>query len=109
MNEPKLLRTDIKDKNNKPISLVYNETDDILDIFFGENEPGTGIELTDHILLRLNRQTGRAISLTLLHFSILTGKKPNRKRPLNIVYIFLNICYRGCLPFKHRLYSFEHK
>jgi hypothetical protein len=38
----------------------------------GENEPATGVELTDNILLRLNQTTGRAVSLTLLHFSILT-------------------------------------
>jgi hypothetical protein len=45
-----------------------------MEILFGENEPATGIELTDHILLRLNRKTGRPVSLTLLHFSILTER-----------------------------------
>lgn len=44
----------------------------MLDIFFGENEPATGVELTDHILLRLNQTTARAVSLTSSHFSILT-------------------------------------
>ncbi|MDZ7261317.1 MAG: DUF2283 domain-containing protein [candidate division KSB1 bacterium] len=42
--------------------------------FFGENEPATGVELTDHILLRLNQTTGRAVSLTILHFSILAER-----------------------------------
>ncbi|MFQ5633666.1 MAG: DUF2283 domain-containing protein, partial [bacterium] len=50
------------------------EEADLLDIFFGENESATGIELTDHILLRLNQKTGRAVSLTLHHFSILTER-----------------------------------
>jgi hypothetical protein len=52
--------------------LVYDKDSDILDIFLDQNEPATGIELTDHILLRLNQKTKRAVSLTLLHFSILT-------------------------------------
>lgn len=71
MNDLKLKRKEIKDENGDTIRLVYNETEDILDVFFNENEPATGIELTDHILLRLDKKTGRAISLTLLHFSIL--------------------------------------
>jgi hypothetical protein len=46
----------------------------MLEIFFGTNEPATGIELTDHIVLRLNLQTRRAVSLLLLDFSILTER-----------------------------------
>lgn len=72
MSDLKLQKTEVKAANGEMIRLVYDESGDMLDIFFGENEPATGIELTDHILLRLNRTTGRAVSLTLLHFSILT-------------------------------------
>ena len=46
----------------------------LLEIFFGVNEPATGVDLTDHIVLRLNQQTKRAISLMLLDFSILTER-----------------------------------
>ena len=53
---------------------VYDQEADILEIFFGTNEPATGVELTDYIVLRLNKQTRRAISLMLLHFSILTER-----------------------------------
>ncbi len=56
------------------IRFNYDEPEDILEIFFGDNEPSTGIELTDHILLRLDQTTERAVSLTLLHFSILTER-----------------------------------
>ncbi len=56
------------------INFKYDESEDILEIFFGDNEPSTGVELTDYILLRLNQATGRAVSLTLLHFSILTER-----------------------------------
>lgn len=55
-----------------PVRFDYDQEADILEIFFGENEPATGVELTDYIVLRLNKQTRRAISLVLLHFSILT-------------------------------------
>jgi hypothetical protein len=74
MSDLKLHRREIKNENGEITHLVYDENEDILEILFGENEPATGIELTDHILLRLNRKTGRAVSLTLLHFSILTER-----------------------------------
>jgi len=74
MSDLKLHRSEIKDENGGIIRLVYDENEDMLDIFFGENESATGIELTDHILLRLNQTTGRAVSLTLLHFSILAER-----------------------------------
>ncbi|MGD9972970.1 MAG: DUF2283 domain-containing protein [Desulfatirhabdiaceae bacterium] len=58
-------------KNNEGIRFAYDEEGDTLEIFFGENEPATGVEITDDILLRLNKAAGRAISLTIHHFSIL--------------------------------------
>jgi len=72
MSDLKLQKTEIKTANGEIIRLIYDENVDMLDIFFGENSSATGIELTENILLRLNSTTGRAISLTLLHFSILT-------------------------------------
>ncbi|MCK4766028.1 MAG: DUF2283 domain-containing protein [Candidatus Aminicenantes bacterium] len=74
MSNLKVHRREIKDQNGAIIRLRYDENEDILDIFFDENESAAGVELTDHILLRLNRETGRAVSLTLLHFSILTER-----------------------------------
>ena len=72
MNDLKIQRTEAQGTNGETIRLVYDEEADILDVFFSENESATGIELTDHILLRINQTTGQAVSLTLLHFSILT-------------------------------------
>jgi len=72
MSDLKLQETEIKTIDGKAIRLVYDENEDILDIFFGENKLATGIELTEHILLRLELTAGLAVSLTLLHFSILT-------------------------------------
>jgi len=74
MSDLKLHRIEAMTANGEKVQLVYDESEDMLDIFFGENEPATGVELTDYILLRLNRKTGRAVSLTFQHFSILTER-----------------------------------
>lgn len=74
MNKLNLQKTEWTSTNGEIVRLVYDEAEDILEAFFGENESATGIELTDHILLRLNQTTGRAVSLTLLHFSILAER-----------------------------------
>ncbi len=68
-----------------PVRLVFDQEADILEIFFGTNEPATGVELTDHIILRLNQQTKRAMSLLLIDFSILTERTEYgpRSYPLN--------------------------
>jgi uncharacterized protein YuzE len=50
---------------------TYDETSDTLYISFAPGEAATGIELTDHILLRINKRERRAIGLTLLDYSIL--------------------------------------
>ena len=79
------MRTNTIRINGLSIRFVHDEESDILEIFFGENEKATGVELTDHILLRLNKNTRRAVSITTRHFSILTertGYGP-RSYPLN--------------------------
>jgi hypothetical protein len=72
MSALELYQTEIMAHDGTPVRLIYDQEADILEIFFGENEPATGVELTDYIILRLNKQTRRAVSLMLLHFSILT-------------------------------------
>jgi len=66
-----LIKNEIHSENGETIRLAYEQETDILEIFFGENEAATGIELTNQILLRINRQSIRAVSLTIRHFSIL--------------------------------------
>lgn len=85
MSALELYQTKIIAHDGTPVRLVYDPEADILEIFFGENEPATGIELTDYIILRLNKQTRRALSLLLLHFSILTEDTEYgpRSYPLN--------------------------
>ena len=74
MNEIKLSNSQLKLISGKTVNISYNETDDILEIFFSYNEPATGIELTDNILLRINRTSGQAVSLTILHLFILSER-----------------------------------
>jgi len=51
--------------------LSYDEVSDTVYISFAPSEAATGIELTDRILLRVNRQELRAIGLTLLDYSLI--------------------------------------
>jgi uncharacterized protein YuzE len=55
---------------DKP-TLNYDESSDTLYISFSPNEPATGIELSDHILLRINKKERRAIGLTFFDYSVL--------------------------------------
>jgi hypothetical protein len=74
MSELILHRTEVIAANGEKVRLVYDEGEDMLDILFAENEPATGVELTDYILLRVNRKTARAVSLSILHFSIVAER-----------------------------------
>ncbi len=74
MNTLKLQKTELTAQDGTSVRFVYDQETDILEVFFGANEPATGVELTDHILLRLNRTLRRAVSLTLMHFSILAER-----------------------------------
>lgn len=49
----------------------YDEMSDTLYVSFAPGESATGIELNEHILLRINKQERRAIGLTLFDYSIL--------------------------------------
>lgn len=71
MNALNLHQTETTASDGTAVRLVYDSEADILEVFFGANEPATGVELTDQIVLRLNRQSQRAISLLVLHFSVL--------------------------------------
>lgn len=57
----------------KPI-FNYDEPSDTLYVSFAPSEKATGIELNDHILLRINKKERRAIGLTFFDYSLLTQK-----------------------------------
>ncbi len=58
---------------NKPI-FNYDEPSDTLYVSFAPGENATGIELNEHILLRINKAERRAVGLTLFDYSILAQR-----------------------------------
>lgn len=68
--------------------IKYDEVSDTLTVNFERGAIATGIELTDHILLRIDRQAGKAISLILLDYSILSQNRSIGRRsfPLTGLY-----------------------
>ncbi len=55
---------------NKPI-FKYDEKSDTMNVTFAAGESGTGIELNENILLRINENERRAVGLTLFDYSVL--------------------------------------
>jgi uncharacterized protein YuzE len=49
----------------------YDEASDTLHISFAPGETATGIELNEHMLLRINKYERRAVGLTLFDYSVL--------------------------------------
>ncbi len=58
--------------NDRTIRYEYDPEADVLDIYFAENRRAWTIELTDNILLGIDKATRQPISLTLLDFTVLT-------------------------------------
>lgn len=52
----------------------YDEASDTLYILFVSSEKATGIELNDHILLRMNKAERRAVGLTFFEYSVLAQR-----------------------------------
>jgi uncharacterized protein YuzE len=57
----------------KPL-ISYDETSDSLSISFQPGAKATGIELNEHILLRIDKKARRPIGLTFLEYSVLVQK-----------------------------------
>ena len=55
-------------------SFSYDEISDTLYVSFSPGEKATGIELNDHILLRISKEEHRAVGLTFLDYSLLAQK-----------------------------------
>jgi hypothetical protein len=55
---------------NEPI-YAYDEVSDTLAITIVPGEKATGIELTDHIILHINKVERRLVRITLLDYSLL--------------------------------------
>ncbi|MEZ2228291.1 MAG: DUF2283 domain-containing protein [Microcoleus sp.] len=53
-------------------TIKYDEVSDTLTVSFEPGVPATGIELTEHILLRINKTERKAISLIVFEYSVLS-------------------------------------
>lgn len=54
----------------------YDKESDLLDVYFGEKRAAWTIELTDHILCSLDRNTGQVVALSFLDFTELIRPTP---------------------------------
>jgi uncharacterized protein YuzE len=61
-------------KKMSQTNINYNETSDTRYMSFIPNVNATGIELNEHILLRIDKENRRAVGITFLNYSILTQK-----------------------------------
>ena len=52
----------------------YDETSDTLYMSFSPDRKATGIELNEHILLRIDKESRQAVGITFLNYSILIQK-----------------------------------
>jgi len=52
----------------------YDQTSDSLYMAFSPDVKATGIELNEHILLRIDKEKRKAVGLTFLNYSILVQK-----------------------------------
>ncbi len=68
---------------NKP-NIKYDEISDTLTISLEPGVPATGIELTDHILLRINKTERKAISIIVFDYSVLAQKTDMGTRSFSI-------------------------
>ncbi len=58
------------------IHYEYDKVGDVLDIYFGENRKAWTIELTDNVMISIDRHTRKAVRLTLLDFTELARPAP---------------------------------
>jgi hypothetical protein len=65
-------------------NVKYDEISDTLTVSFEAGVPATGIELTDHILLRLSKHERKALSLVILEYSVLAQKTEMGNRSFSI-------------------------
>jgi uncharacterized protein YuzE len=61
----------------------YDQASDTLYISFAPGEKATGIELNDHILLRMNKAERRAVGLTFFEYSVLAQRTESRSAQLS--------------------------
>ena len=73
MNSKLLQELEITTEDGQSIRLAYDEVGDVLEVVFVSVEATCAVELNDNILLRFHRESGQAVGLTILDFSVLAS------------------------------------
>lgn len=69
MSKLQIERYEVITAEGKTVQLEYDSEGDMLEIFFERGPASGAIELADPIILRFDRETGKALSLSVLTFS----------------------------------------
>jgi len=72
-------------RKNKYKYLEYDNEGNVLDVFFAANRPVWTIELTDNIMISIDRSQPKAIRLTLLDFTELIRPTPFGPRSFPLI------------------------
>jgi len=74
MDELKLQQYQVITETGHCVEMEYDQDGDMLEIFFQKGAATSAVELADPIILRFDRETGTAISLSILTFSKVVEK-----------------------------------
>lgn len=66
-----IYKTDITFENDRVVHFMYDRDSDDLEVVFEKGRANSTVELTDHIILRMDRERKIALSLILVGFSSL--------------------------------------
>jgi hypothetical protein len=69
MSELRIQQYQIITEEGHPVQLEYDQDGDMLEIFFGLGPASGAVELAEPLILRFDRETGQALSLSILTFS----------------------------------------
>ena len=69
MEELNLQHYQVFTETGQPVELEYDHEGDMLEIFFQKGPATNAVELADPLILRYNRESGTAVSLSILTFS----------------------------------------
>ena len=69
MSELQIQQYQIITEEGQTVQLEYDQDGDMLEIFFEKGPASGAIELADPLILRFDRETGKALSLSILTFS----------------------------------------
>ncbi len=72
MSELQIQKYQVKTAEGQTVQLEYDEAADMLEIFFATGPASGAIELADPLILRFDRESGQALSLSILTFSKIT-------------------------------------